>query len=239
MNPHQFQQLGFNEKEAKVYLALNKIGQAPASVLARLCNLKRTSIYDILGTLLERNLVTTVKQGTHTYYAIDDHRKIYYEAKERLDTAKILLEQLKSEQQSPEIEVNYYKGKEGYIEMYNHILAQNPKELLGWMHLDKFYLALDPVYEENWTKKRIEQNIHVRLLLQKTPLTINFQSKDPVSKRETKFIPPDKPFNTTCFLYENYVTFFDSSKNITGIRIHHPQLYQMQKQIFEMNWSSL
>jgi sugar-specific transcriptional regulator TrmB len=231
------QRLGFSDKETLLYLTMHKIGPSAASTLARLTKIKRTSIYDILNTLLEKNLILSFKNGNNTYYAIDDVNKLFYQEKEKLATAEKLVKELQSSPKNWEgLQINYYKGIEGYREMYEDILRTRPKELLGWMHLDRFYDGIDPKREEQWTKERIRSGIKVRLLLQETNLTRNFKKKDNHSNRETRFINKKFLFNTTCFLYDNHIVLFDSSGELTCVRIHHPEFYKMQKQIFEMNW---
>lgn len=231
------QKLGFSDKETLLYLTMHKIGPSAASTLARLTKIKRTSIYDILNTLLEKNLILSFKNGSNTYYAIDDVNKLFHQEKEKLSVAEKLVKTLQTSTKHWEgLQINYYKGIEGYREMYEDILRTRPKELLGWMHLDKFYDGIDPVREEQWTKERIKSGIKVRLLLQETNLTRNFQADDKKSNRETRFLNKKFLFNTTCFLYTDHIVLFDSSGELTCVRIHHPEFYKMQKQIFEMNW---
>jgi sugar-specific transcriptional regulator TrmB len=232
--------LGFTDKEAQVYMALIQYGASPASTLARRTNIKRTSMYDILNNLLEKNLVRTYKQGAHTYFVIDDIQKLAYQEKQRLNLAESLVKTLKDSQNLNQgIQVQHYKGIEGYREIYEDILRIKPKEMTGWIHLDEFLSAIDPKREEEWTKERISSGIYARLIMQNTALTQNFQSDDHKSNRETRFVPKGRPFKTSCLLYDNYIAFFDSNNDITGIRIHNPQLFQMQKAIFEMNWGCL
>lgn len=229
--------LGFSEKEAEVYLALNQYGASPASTLARLTKIKRTSMYDVLNSLLKKNLIITYQKGSYTYYAIDDVNKILYQERDKLRLAESVVNQLQEDQgRTSDIQVNHYKGEEGYREMYEDILRIKPKELLVWIHLDEFYQALDPVREEEWTQERISKKIWTRLLMQDTPLARKFQKKDPDSCRKTILLPKKYMFATTCFLYDGHILLFDSHENITGIRIYHPEFYKMQKQIFEMNW---
>ncbi len=241
MIDQQLSILGFSDKEAKVYQSLLVYGPSPASTLARLSGIKRTSMYDILNTLLEKNLIITFNQGTYTYFAIDDLNKLLLYEKEKLNTAKDLIENLKSLQRNQNtIAVNYYVGKEGYTEMYEDILKARPKEIMVWIHLDNFYKILDPVFEDNWTKERVKKKIYARLIMQKTPMAEKFKSDDQINYRETRLVDPALyPFATTGFLYENHTTFFDSSANITGIRIRQPGFFLMQKQMFEMAWSKL
>lgn len=231
------QKLGFSDKETSLYLTLHKIGPSAASTLARLTRIKRTSIYDIINSLLEKNLIISFKNGLTTYYTIDDVNKLFYQEKEKIAIAELLVKELKeSPKQFEGLQINYYKGIEGYREMYEDILRTRPDELLGWMHLDKFYEGIDEKREEQWTKERIKSGIKVRLLLQETKLTRNFQELDKKSNRETRFVRKNFPFQTTCFLYKNHIVLFDSSGELTCVRIHHPAFYEMQKQIFEMNW---
>ncbi|MDD3861898.1 MAG: helix-turn-helix domain-containing protein [Candidatus Gracilibacteria bacterium] len=232
------QKLGLSEKETDVYLSLHKIGPSAASTIARLTKIKRTSVYDVLNSLLEKTLILSFKNGVTTYYAIDDVNKIFYQEKEKISVAEKLVKKLKESSGKFEgLQINYYKGMEGYREMYEDILRMRPKELLGWMHLDKFYEGIEAEREDEWTKERIKSGIKVRLLLQETNLTRKFQSLDKNSNRETRFVNKKFLFETTCFLYENHIVLFDSSSELTRVRIHHPEFYRMQKQIFEMNWA--
>lgn len=229
--------LGFSEKEAEVYLALNSYGSSPASTLARVTKIKRTSVYDALNSLMAKNLITSFKQGQYTYFVIDDVNKILYLEKEKVRLAESMVKKLKDEQlHQAGVQVNHFIGEEGYREMYEDILRAHPKELMVWINLDEFYKALDPVREEEWTKERIQKKIYTRLLMQDTPLTREFRKKDAESCRKTILLPKKYMFQSNCFIYEGNIAFFDAGDKITGIRIRHPRLYALQKQVFEMNW---
>jgi sugar-specific transcriptional regulator TrmB len=237
MDDTQLKLLGFSTKEAEIYLTLNRIGSAPASTLARLTNIKRTSVYDILYSLQEKNLITSFQQGPHTYYTIDDVKKLVLREKEQMGIAENLVQQLSSEsEKGSNIAVTYYRGKEGYREVYEDILRKKPKEIMVWINLDNFHSGLDMDYEEDWTKRRIRKKIYARLLMQDTPYARKFTLKDPKRHRETRLLKKFGPFEATCFIYEGNVTYFHAGQQITGININHPQIYQMQKAIFEQSW---
>ena len=127
-------------------------------------------------------------------------------------------------------------GEENYREMYEDILRANPKELMGWLHLDKFYNALDPVREEEWTLQRIRQGMYARLILLDTPLAREFRKRDDERLRTTLLVPQEYYYTSNCFLYEGHVLLFDSDKVVTGIRVNHSGIYTLQKQVFEMSW---
>ncbi len=232
--------LGFTENESKVYNTLYRMGPSLASTLARLCRVNRSSVYDLLNGLLERNLIISYKRGIYSYYAIDDVRKLYYQETQRVRMAKTFIEKLS---QSPEdfnaMRVNYYTGQEGYRQLYEEILRQKPVEIMAWIHLDNFCKALDVKREMEWTKERIDAGIFARYILNDSKLTRAAKLKDAASKRESRLVPEEFLFFSTCFLYENHVVFFDSSTEVIGIRINHLGFFNLQKQIFEMHWRVL
>jgi sugar-specific transcriptional regulator TrmB len=229
--------LGFSDKETAVYLTMHQIGPSAASTLARLTNIKRTPIYDILNSLLERNLIISFKHGKNTYFSIDDVNKLFYQAKEKMSVAEKLVKKIKESPQKWEgLRVNYYKGMEGYREMYEDILRARPKEICGWLNFDKFYEGIDMEREAQWTKERIKLGIKARILVQDQEVGRKMNELDKDSNRETRFIKPDYPFNSTCLIYEQHVVYFDSAGELTCVRLHHPEFYKMQQAIFEMNW---
>jgi len=233
--------IGLTKKEAKVYIALFKFGTSAASVLARITGIGRTSMYDVLSSLIQKNLIIEQKRDRYNYYEIDDVNKILYQEKEKYQIAKEIISEFNTEiNRNENIQIVHYKGFEGYREMYEHILKINPKEFIGWINLDHFYKVLDSDYEDNWTKLRISKKIHVRLLMQNSKLAKIYKSQDKESNRETRLIDTKKhPFNTTCLIYNNFIVYFDTTNEISGIRIQNSELAQMQKAIFEMNWKNL
>jgi len=136
------------------------------------------------------------------------------------------------------LQINYYKGQEGYREMYEDILRYKPPELIGWMNIDNFYIGIDPKREEEWTRERYRKGIKVRLILQDSSTAKKMKKEDPQINREIRIIPAGQyPFPSSCFLYENHLNFFYTEKEVfTGIRIRSAAFYQMQKELFEMTW---
>ncbi|MBD3327983.1 hypothetical protein GF340_01635 [Candidatus Peregrinibacteria bacterium] len=236
----QLDQLGLNEKEILVYTALNRMGTSLASSLAVKTGIKRTSVYDVLNSLIDKNLIVQFKMHGSSYYAIDDVQKLVLLQKERINTANDAVEILKAEHHKNDIQVQHFFGLEGYRFMYRNILDSEPKELLGWINLDNFHTLMDSQIENQWTKQRIEMGIFTRLIMQDTPYARNFQKQDKESCRETRLIPKGKyDFSSNCFLYQERIVYLTSQKPISGIRIHNAELFEMNKQFFDMVWGTL
>lgn len=241
MLENKLSQLGLSSKEIKIFLSLLRVGPMAASTLARLTQIKRSSVYDVINKLMEQGLVSEFKQAGHSYFMVDDPKKLELHAKEQLRLAHELTPQLQGLQNTgQQMQVQYYKGKEGYRSMYEHILEVKPKEALVWIDLEFMHRALDPRVEGQWTAKRIQLGAQARLIAQDTPHARKLKAIDASSRREIRLIPKDQfPFEATCVVYGDFLAFFDSKQDVTGVRIHNPELAQMQRQIFEMNWRGL
>ena len=55
--------LGFNQSEAKIYLALLDIGEAQAGQISKKTQINRTTVYDSIERLIGKGLVTFVIQA--------------------------------------------------------------------------------------------------------------------------------------------------------------------------------
>jgi sugar-specific transcriptional regulator TrmB len=63
------QNMGFTEKEAKVYMTCLKSGPCTVKQLADDCGVKRPTTYVMLQSLMEKELVELVKRGKKTFFA--------------------------------------------------------------------------------------------------------------------------------------------------------------------------
>lgn len=242
MLPDLFEKIGFNSKEAAIYTLLYQRGPNPVSTLAKLSGIKRPSVYDILKSLMDRGLVSSFKQGTATYFAIDDVRKLAFEQKERLEYADKIVEQLKLNPSGAEaMQIFYYKGLEGYRQLYLDIFSADPDEILGVDDMDNFYIGIDKKSEDEWTQERYKRGIKVRMILQDSVISREMLKQSPEVNRQIKLLPKGKfVFHSSMFVYSDRVAFFHTKDNVfTGICIQHPEIYEQQKQIFELCWSLL
>lgn len=74
MNTFQsfLREIGLDSKESSVYCFLIKVGEAPASVIAKSLSLKRTSVYSLAEKLLNKSLLKSItKNGLQFYAAVE------------------------------------------------------------------------------------------------------------------------------------------------------------------------
>ena len=83
--------LDFSEKESLVYLSILILSQATPANIAKDININKTTVYDILKILLEKDLVSKYKKSSKTYFnALDPERLLGYLEREKEEKIKII-----------------------------------------------------------------------------------------------------------------------------------------------------
>jgi sugar-specific transcriptional regulator TrmB len=88
------QELGLNEKEAMVYLALLSLGEASVSEVAQEAKIKRPTAYLILSSLEEKGLVKINTLLKKTNYLALSPQNLAVQLKRNTDLVKDILPQL-------------------------------------------------------------------------------------------------------------------------------------------------
>lgn len=89
MDEKLLEKLGLTKGEIKVYLALNKIGQATITPIAKESKVSKSKIYDILAKLIEKGLAGYVTKNSVKYFMVNDpHMILEYLEKQEKDLEK-------------------------------------------------------------------------------------------------------------------------------------------------------
>ena len=117
-------EIGLTKGEAKVYLALLKLGTSSVHTLKDETKLHRTNIYDFIEQLINRGLVNYhVQKNVRLFTAVDPEKLAEY-LQEKKETIMDYLPEFKKmqNQEKQEIKVEVYKGKEGIKTFFNDLL---------------------------------------------------------------------------------------------------------------------
>ncbi|MDE2188661.1 MAG: BlaI/MecI/CopY family transcriptional regulator [Patescibacteria group bacterium] len=118
------QEIGLNEKEAAVYLALLQYDNAAVMDLAKKTNINRSTTYTVLESLAKKGLVSETTVGKKTRYQAEsperletfvERQKVVLE--EHSKRLKDIIPQIKSVQRETGEKpiVKYFEGREGII----------------------------------------------------------------------------------------------------------------------------
>jgi len=232
--------LGLSEKEAATYLAILQLGSSTVSPISVRAKVKRTSIYNFIGRLIELGLVSKVSvRGKTHFQALDPSRLLELE-RSRLRKLEESLPQFVSlfnlHGQKPRI--NYYEGSQ---QMQN-IVREEPRckkeALYIWPGMDVIEMIGGANFMTEIDKSRIEKGVWVR--------TVRFRHKDSVFqtsahgekfKRELRFAPPSFNISMGVGIYDTgKVGFFSSKRESFGILIESQELMMLMKSLFTLLW---
>lgn len=188
----ELQDLGLNDKESAVYLALLSVDNDSVIDLAKKTNINRTTIYPILESLMTKGLVSEVKidkkirfaaEGPERLSTFVDKQKLMFE--ERSERVKDLIPKLKTVQresgEKPIVKV--YEGKQGALSAIEEIYNNNPEDGTSYSIYSKD--LLDEMFDEKERAKFFKIRKDVKKLKSKS-IYVNSSGDskpDPMSQR--------------------------------------------------------
>ena len=115
MHPDDLIELGFSQNEAKVYLALLKIGSSSTGPVIKESGLYRVMVYDVLAKLLQKGLVHYSISRNRRVFEAEDPQKILELLRQKEEAAKAVVLQLRRLKVEPKQEkaVLVYEGWTG------------------------------------------------------------------------------------------------------------------------------
>ena len=162
------EEIGFDEKETQVYLALAKIGETTATKISKETNIERTLVYYIIEKLINKGLVSFKLKNNVKYYSAANPEKIVEELKEKELKLKGILPALQTLMKQPyeeEVKVDIYKGVEGMKAVLNDIFKSKERIFLVFGEqgqAQKNYPIIYKQYLKRLERERKKENVLVR-----------------------------------------------------------------------------
>ncbi|MEK9153387.1 MAG: helix-turn-helix domain-containing protein [Patescibacteria group bacterium] len=235
-------ELGFSEKETKVYVALLELGAGTASEIARSAGILRTTAYNILDVLTGKGLAKlTGKEPKQEYVAEPPEKIADYLKKEikgyqeKLARASELTPQLKSiHNVANRPKIKFYEGKQGLIDVYEDTLTSH-EPIRAYAAIDDMHQAL-PDYFPDYHKRRAKKGIAIRGIVPKTVMSEERAKHNKAERRDIAFVPADKYyFSPEINIYDNKV-MIASWREKLGIIIESAEIADAMKKIYELAW---
>ena len=241
MLQNKLQQLGFEEKEAKLYAALLELGEAGIVDIARKSGLKRTTVYHILDNLKLRGLVSQTKKDKKVSYIAEDPRSIGEDLKEKERLFQKTLPELLSIANLMEKKpvIKYFEGLNGIKEAYRDQLSHPNSEIISWWS-KSYEIIGDEFFYDYFMPERLEKKIWVRAITCKSPYAKKHKEEDLKYLRQIRLADLEPTFaELDIALYAGRKVSINSFQEKFALVIESKALYNTLKNIFELQWKSL
>src|SRR3989339_1115358 len=133
---NQLKELGFDEKEAMIYIALLELGPSPVAMIAKKTSIKRTCIYYDLEQLKEKGYISEIIENKKKKFIAEDPEKIKTIFQQRVERLNQIIPDLTNLATTniTKPSVRYFVGKEGLKTMYMDSLSLPKKsEILAFV----------------------------------------------------------------------------------------------------------
>lgn len=200
MNIDSIQQAGLTEGEAKVYLALLKLGSSTSGPIIKESGVANSIIYRILDSLMDKGLASYIIKEKTKYFRAADPKKIINfieEKKEKLDedkksVEKILPQLLAMAQITDETSVQIFEGFNGFLTAWELCYSKLKKgeEYHSW--------GVYPMQEERFDlfwqrdhKKREKAGFKAKILFNQGTDKKTLKNRNSYQGCEARYMPTD------------------------------------------------
>jgi len=239
MDTSVLEELGLSNAEAKIYLAILELGLSKTGKIIDKTKLQSSTVYHVLGSLIEKGLVSHIFKGKVKYYQAESPETflLFLEEKRRkfMEILPELKEKEKLSQQKHAARV--YEGINGLKTAFNDILISlKPGDEYYFFQVTKKKLFDNTVtrFFRNYHLKRSEKNIKVKGLAIKDSKPLVDEVFKDLKHTEIRYIDEFTPSGVV--IYANKVITLDWENIPTAIVIESKAIADSYKSFFKEKW---
>lgn len=239
------QDIGLNEKEAILYLALLAVDNSSVLDLSKKTGLNRSTTYVILEALAKKGLVSETTVGKKTHYQAEpperletyvEQRKILLE--EQAKKLKDIIPQIKSVQREggEKPVVQYFEGKDGVLSMTEALFEDNDTGGTAYLIYPRDLLndVFPPQERVKFKNIRLKKNINTKVLYSSREGEITPDGTgDRIRIDEKKY-----PVSCDISIYKDRVRIGILGKRVSGIFIKSQDFADTIRSLFQIAFES-
>ena len=230
--------IGLDNKQAAVYMALLELGTAAVQSIAQKAQLKRPTTYLILDELQAKGLVSIVPRAKKILYTAESPDKLSQDLYKKQELVKRympnLLAMYNAKKEKPQVRL--FEGKEGIKEVYRMIYSSSQVDFFG---TTKEVQAYDPDQLWDYVKRTQFEKVYIRDLLTHCKEDYEYAKKVKTGLNyEIRFIKEGSKFFTDNAVFGDDVVFFSFHPQIFAVMITSREISQAIKTLFEFAWAS-
>ena len=234
------EKIGLTRKEVLVYLALLRIGQSSATLIAKNSGLKRPTTYLILEDLRKRGFVLKMPGDKKQMFIAKSPQEIIGEAKKNVDHALHILPQLMNmfSTNDPRVRTIHFEGIHGVKEAlwYKLEKLKNSQILAFFGSAEDASPDLIKIFHE-WNDTIANAGIKLRSIVPDAKYLKEFRDMDKSHGFQPKIMPSADYTSKTSIEITDYFIRIIMFREQQAVIIENPVVAKAMKEIFEMVWS--
>lgn len=239
---NDLQNIGLNDKEARIYLACLELGPTNIQNIAEKADIKRSTVYEILESLKEKGLMHVTTKGKRKLYLASEPENLLETIKEREKLLKEILPQLKSINNVgfAKPKITFYEGKEGLRDIYMEALKSSTNNA-DWISPMKSVLeTVGTDWMEHYVELKVKKNYWIRSIHIWDLVIDSYKYQDPSTFKKTlrdvRFSPKGINIPNAIGIYDNKVAVLSSRKEGFGFIIESEDYAQSMRELYKLLW---
>lgn len=235
-------ELGFTEKEEKIYLALLALGSGTVIEIAKESGIKRTTVYNLLPLLVQKGFVQTAISKGKSIYFVEDVRSLERPVQEHLNRIHELIPELEALHNilPTKPKIRFYEGDGGVMDFFQDTLDSVPAggiiyEMIG---PKAFYENLPKRFAEEYVPRRIKKRIAIKIIATPSGTARGMDRRAKEELREIRFID-SLDFEAGLLIYGKKVGLISLKGSFVGVTIESESICMMMKTAFGMLWKGV
>ena len=231
--------VGFEEKEARVYLALSEIGKASVSEIAAKAELKRPAVYYLLENLKTRGYVQDVAGDKVKRFSAIDPGRVLHNNQIAVEEFRFMLPLIRALQEKggarPRIE--YLEGKDAVVAVYRLFeKRKRARFLTSIKRLNTFM----PEEVESWVRRyesgQDKEKTHATLLTD-TPEDRAWADRAMKAEQNVRTLPKGMEIEMDFSMVDDIlsITSFDP---LFIVVIHSERIARSSMALFDLAWKT-
>lgn len=238
----QLQQIGLSQTEAKLYLALIKLGSSDVQQLIEETGFYKPNTYDALERMCEKGIISKIIEGRKRIYQLQNPNSLleYIEKKkeslkEEENIARELVKEAKESKEQNTISETaiVMKGIQGVKQIYREIIEEK-KDYFVFGSPNESSSLIGEYYWQNIHQKQREFGIKAKMIFHKS--LRNWNEIIPKDIIELKFLNEEMEPLTETTIYGTKVAFVVWTEKPSVTIINNENVAKTYKQIFEILW---
>ena len=245
------QQIGLNEKEAVIYEFILKRGTVSAREIlknvGKAIKTTRSNLYNVLAGLKKKGLLAEKRKKDKNVFEIESPAvlfSLFSEMTKRTEQAQKNLSAIMPELSSlynlttQKPVVRFFEGIEGIKRVLDDSLTSKTI-IYTYADIEAIVKYIDKI-NKDYVKKRDELGIKKRAVIIDSKFARNYLKDYHIETTDIRFIDHKLyPFSSVVQIYQKKISYITlSNKGMIGVIIEDPNIYQLNKSIFEYVWAS-
>ena len=232
--------IGLDEKQATVYLSMISLGPTTALQIARVTEIKRTTIYAVIESLKSSGLVRMEQKGFKRLFVAESPSKL----ETIMEMKKVSLDKNITDL----LQIYNKGGGDSLIKIYENITSIKSvyESLLEDIKPGEDYLViadsslwykLDREYFTSFAERRSKLPIKIRILSQESEDTEYMTKYAQNFNYEVKTLPKGTKLTTNLIITPQKVVIHQLVSPTFAMVIENRNIINMHKEMFEMIWA--